>query len=127
MSPSDAEQPKPESPKSDSPKQPKHARLDWDALRRAVEQHPYRPNTEWAREFKTSESTIRYALGQMKLLRKRRPAASTVRRALQFEDIHDFSFGSAAVIDGNDKLQRMARSRSSEEKEAMFDIAEIDG
>jgi hypothetical protein len=84
-------------------------------LRKAVEQHPYRPNTEWAREFGVGESTIRYALTRMKLIRRRRPAAATVIEALKVAEIHEFSFEPPAFIAEHENLQRMACARSDEE------------
>jgi transposase len=91
------------------------SKLDLDTLRKAVEQHPYRPNTEWAREFGVAESTIRYALAGMKLIRRRRPAAATVIDALKVAETHEFSFEPPAFMVGHEKLQRLACARSDEE------------
>jgi hypothetical protein len=42
---------------------------------------PYRPNTEWAREFGVPVETVRRALIKLKLTRRRRPAAAGDRLA----------------------------------------------
>ncbi|MGH9721494.1 MAG: IS630 transposase-related protein [Bryobacteraceae bacterium] len=94
-------------------RQGRKRKLDWAALRRAVEQRPYRPNTEWAAEFGVTHHAIRYALRQMKLLRRRRPAAATVRSALKFEEAHDFYF----EAETKDRLLRLAGATSGDRDE----------
>lgn len=51
------------------PKGPR--RLDWEALRTQVKQHPDRTQKERARHFGVSRHCIWYALQQMKLSRKK--------------------------------------------------------
>lgn len=90
-------------------------KLNLDALKKAVEQHPYRPNTEWAKEFGVHVATVRRALIRTKLIRRRRPAAATVIDALKVAETHDFSFEPAAFISEHDTLHRLAFARSDEE------------
>jgi transposase len=46
-------------------------KLAWEALRRAVEDHPEKRKTEWAREFGVGTTAIHYALRRMNLRRKK--------------------------------------------------------
>jgi len=85
-----------------------------DALRKAVEQRPHRPNSEWAREFGVPASTIRSALIKLKLLRRRRPAAAVID-ALKVAETHEFCFEPPALMDDHERLQRLAFARSDEE------------
>jgi hypothetical protein len=89
--------------------------LDLDSLRKAVEQHPCRPNTEWAREFGVHVETIRRAPIKLRLIRRRRPAAATVIDALKVAETHSFIFEPAAYMTGHDELRRLACARSNEE------------
>ncbi len=96
------------------------SKLNLDALRKAIAQHPYRPNTEWARLFGVGEATIRYALTQMKLVRRRRPAAATVNDALKVAETHEFSFEPPAFMAEHETLQRLACARSDEEGQPLI-------
>jgi hypothetical protein len=62
-----------------------------------------------------SESTIRYALTRMKLVRRKRPAAAMVNDALKVAETHKFSFEPTALMADHEKLQRLAFARSDEE------------
>lgn len=54
---------------------PKKAhKLDWAALRQAVEKQPEKMKTEWAGEFRVSTTAIHYAMRRMKLSRKKNVA-----------------------------------------------------
>jgi transposase len=60
------------------PKKPR--KLDWEALRRCVEQDPDRMLKEYAEQFGVSPSTIWKACERMKLTRKKRRVAAKKRR-----------------------------------------------
>jgi transposase len=54
---------------------PKKAhKLDWEALRRGVNEHPERMKTEWAQHFGVGTTAIHYAMKQMRLSRKKNVA-----------------------------------------------------
>lgn len=60
-----------------APKKPgpeKAHKLDWEALRKAVEERPDAMKTEWAREFGVGTTAISYAMCKMKLSRKKNVA-----------------------------------------------------
>jgi hypothetical protein len=61
------------------------------------------------------ESTIRYALTRMKLIRRRRPAAATVIDALKVAETHEIGFEPPAFIAGHETRRRLAFARSDEE------------
>jgi hypothetical protein len=81
---------------------------------------PYRPNTEWAREFGVPVETVRRALIKLKLIRRRRPAAATVIDSLKVAETHEFSFEPPAFMAEHERLQRLAFARSDEEGELIF-------
>jgi transposase len=59
-------------PKKPGPK--KAHKLDWEALRKAVEERPETMKTEWAREFGVGTTAINYAMRKMNLSRKKNVA-----------------------------------------------------